>query len=435
MYAGFDYGTSHCSIGVAAGGAVRLLPLEDAETQIPSTLFATRPDEFLDEPSPVLDLSDRSRLRFGRAALAAYLADPDGGYFVKSPKSFLGAPGLNVDVTERFIAVVAAMMENVRRRAEVWLDAPVEQVVIGRPINFQGAHGERENHQALSMLVAAARESGFDQVTFLYEPVAAALEYESRLSREARILVVDVGGGTTDCSLVRVGPERRARLERDTDVLGHAGERLGGNDYDQMLALKTVMPEFGFGDLLSSGLPIPNTYFVDAVTTNDVNAQQRFYSAATRAELSRFVREARHPARIARLRTLHLGRHTHRLLRAAEETKIVLTEAERAATNLGFIEQGLTTAASRRELALASERLLDHLSGLLDETVRAAGTEPELVYLTGGMSKSAIVRSHLRHVLPGLELVDSDHFASVTQGLTLWARRVFGDSRFRDDHR
>lgn len=427
MHAGFDYGTSHCSIGVPVGDGVRLLPVENDETQIPSTLFVDRPDEGRDHAPAVLDLGDRGRLRFGRAALAAYLADPDGGYFVKSPKSFLGAPGLNVEVTERFIGVVAAMMGNVKQRAEQCLRAPIEQVVIGRPINFQGAKGERENHQALGMLVAAARECGFEHVTFLYEPVAAALEFEARLTREMRILVVDVGGGTTDCSLVRVGPERRSRRDREADVLGHAGERLGGNDYDQMLALKTIMPTLGFGDLLGSGLPIPNTYFVDAVTTNDVNAQQRFYSEESRGELARFAREAQHPERIARLGVLQRGRHTHRLLGAAEAAKIDLTDAEHATSDLGFIEQGLTARASRRDLELASERLLDHLSSLLAETARAAGSGAELVYLTGGMSKSTVVRRHLEGELPNLELVDSDHFGSVTQGLTLWAGRMFGE--------
>jgi hypothetical chaperone protein len=426
MFAGFDYGTSHCSIGVWTGEAVRLLPLEGVETQIPSTLFAARGTDEQDGVRARIELGDPTRLRFGHAAFAAYLAEPDDGYFVKSPKSFLGAPGLNVEVTERFISVVAAMMRNVKDNAEAHLEQPIEQVVIGRPINFQGADGDAENHQAITMLVAAARECGFDQVRFLYEPMAAALEYESRLDREMCILVVDVGGGTTDCSFVRVGPERKLRKERDADILGHAGERLGGNDYDQMLALKTVMPSLGFHDLLRSELPIPNTFFVDAVSTNDINAQQRFYSAHAGEELRRFVREAQHPERIARLNTVHESRLSYRLLQASEETKIALTDHRSASTDLGFVQQGLTAAATRDQFREASERLLDHLAGLVKETAQAAGRAPDIVYLTGGMSRAEIVRAHLRKLLPGIEMVDSDHLASVTQGLTVWARTVFG---------
>jgi hypothetical chaperone protein len=97
-----------------------------------------------------------------------------------------------------------------------------------------------------------------------------------------------------------------------------------------------------------------------------------------------------------------------------------------ASTELGFVEQGLTAPATRDELRVASERLLTHLAGLVDETVQAAGKTPDILYLTGGMSRSKIVREHLRTLLPGIEMVDSDHLASVTQGLTVWAQRLFG---------
>jgi hypothetical chaperone protein len=429
VFAGFDYGTSHCSIGVIDQAGVRLLPLEGGDTQIPSTLFAIRPDDDGHSERRVLDLADRAQLRFGYDAVHLHHTDPDAGLFVKSPKSFLGAPGLSVDVTERFIGVVGAMMENVKRRAEADLDTSIEQVVIGRPINFQGAGGEQENHQALTMLISGAREAGFDQVTFLYEPMAAAMDYEATLTRETLVLVVDVGGGTTDCSMVRVGPDRRRGQDRDDDVLGHAGERLGGNDYDQALALACLMPSFGFHDDLRSGLPIPNTYFVDAAATNDVNAQQRFYADASGDELRRFVREGQDPARIRRLLRVHERRLSHRLLRVAEESKICLSQETRVPVDLGFVEGDLAAGATRIEFQRASKRLLDHLAGLIGETLASAGTVPEVVYLTGGMSRSEIVRAHLREVLPGVEMIDSDHLASVTQGLTLWAERTFGGVR------
>ena len=283
MFAGFDYGTSNCSIGLLHDGQVRLAPFEDGDSLIPSTLYAPRPQLQLERSIADirgLDVTTRSfdELRFGRAALAAYLEAPSAGYFVKSPKSFLGAKGLSDEIKARFVGVVTAMMANVKRHADAASPEPIRQVVIGRPINFQGAGGEEENRNALEMLVEAAHEAGFEEVAFLYEPMAAAMEYEARLDHEECVLVLDIGGGTTDCSFVRVGPKRRASIERDADILGHAGERIGGNDYDQLLALRALMRLLGYDDDLVSGLPIPNTYFVDAVSTNDVNAQQRFYS-------------------------------------------------------------------------------------------------------------------------------------------------------------
>lgn len=431
MFAGFDYGTSNCSIGLVRDGVVRLVPLEDGDTLIPSTLYAPRPDLELTHVSADirgLDVKTRSfdELRFGRAALAAYLEQPAAGYFVQSPKSFLGAKGLSDEIKARFVGVVAAMMANVKRHADHAAGTAVDEVVIGRPVNFQGTGGDEENHHAMTMLTDAARDAGFRHIEFLYEPMAAAMEYEARLDREQRVLVLDIGGGTTDCSFVRVGPRRRSAKVRDADILGHSGERVGGNDYDQLLALRCVMAVLGFGDELTSGLPIPNTYFVDAVSTNDVNAQQRFYSKRTRKRLDQFVLEGRSPERIARLREVQTQRLSHRLVRSAERAKILLSDAEATAIDLSYLEQGLSAAADRRQFASACERLLTHLNGLVTEAVTSAGARPDVIYLTGGMARATIVRNYLTGAFPGAHFVDSDHFASVTEGLTLWAQRLFG---------
>jgi hypothetical chaperone protein len=430
VFAGFDYGTSNCSIGLIRDGRVRLVPLEEGDTLIPSTLYAPRPDLQLTHVTADirgLDVTTRSfdELRFGRAALAAYLERPAAGYFVQSPKSFLGAKGLSDEIKARFVGVVAAMMANVKRHADAAAGEPVNAVVIGRPINFQGAGGSEQNRDAVAMLIAAARDAGFEQIEFLYEPMAAAMEYEARLDREQLVLVLDIGGGTTDCSFVRVGPRRRNAKVRDTDILGHAGERIGGNDYDQLLALRSIMAQLGFGDGLISGLPIPNTYFVDAVSTNDVNAQQRFYSPSTRERLTRFVAEARAPERIARLREVQAQRLSHRLVRSAERAKVALSDTDTAVVDLDYLEQGLRATADQTQFAIACERLLTHLHGLVSGAVTSAAVQPDVIYLTGGMARAAIVRSYLKSEFPQARFVDSDHFASVTEGLTLWAQRVF----------
>ena len=431
MFAGFDYGTSNCSIGLVREGGVRLVLLEDGDPFIPSTLYAPRPALLLDRTMADirgLDVTTRAvdELRFGRAALAAYLEAPSAGYFVKSPKSFLGAKGLSDEIKARFVGVVAAMMANVKRHADAAAGEAISHVVIGRPINFQGAGGEEENRNALAMLIEAAHDAGFQDVAFLFEPMAAAMEYEARLDHEECVLVLDIGGGTTDCSFVRVGPDRRATIERDADILGHAGERIGGNDYDQLLALRAIMVLLGFGDELVSGLPIPNTYFVDAVSTNDVNAQQRFFSRRTLGRLDRLLFEARSPERLARLKSVQTGRLTYRIVRSAEVAKVALSDEQNTAIDLDYLEQGLLGATDRLEFAQACERLLVHLQGLVGEAVTAAGRQPDVIYLTGGMARAPIVRSYLDREYPLAKFVDSDHFASVTEGLTLWAQRLFG---------
>ena len=429
MFAGFDYGTSNCSIGVLGANGPVLCALEGDRPRISSTLYA---------PSVQLGLTRRAdgqldpaaagfrALKFGAEALSAYLADPTEGYYVKSPKSFLGASGLNDEVKDRFVQIVASMMVNIRARAEAAADVEIDQVVIGRPVNFQGIDGAEANRQALAMLGDAAKLAGFKDLAFQYEPMAAALEFEGRQTAETRVLVVDIGGGTTDCSFVLVGPDRTGRADRSDDILGHAGERLGGNDYDQTLTLKQVAPLLGFGDHLKTGLPIPNTYFVDAVSINDVNAQQRYYSPTTYERLQFFARESTAAERAQRLLRLREGRYTYRLLRDVELGKIRLSESATTEVRLDYLDDELCAELDRRTFMRAAERLLGHLTDLIRRTVRAAQTEPDVIYLTGGMAGSAIIRDHLASLYADVPQVDSDHFASVTEGLTLWAGRLYG---------
>ena len=298
-------------------------------------------------------------------------------------------------------------------------------MVIGRPINFQGMDSTESNQQAMIMLAQDAREAGFEEVRFQYEPLAAALEFEADLEVDQTILVVDIGGGTTDCSFVKVGPSYRENRDRTQDVIGYAGERIGGNDYDQLLALCSLMPYFGFGTHLTSGRPLPNHVFVDTVSINDVNAQQRFYAPLFARRLKDYIRDGDAPTKIARLAKLRENRLTYRLARSAELAKIALSERSEVCVDLGYVEAGLEAQLCEADYEAAVERLLDHLQGVVSEVLAQGNRAPDLVYLTGGMAKSPVVRTFLDRRFPDADYVDSDHFGSITEGLTIWASRVF----------
>ncbi|MEM1432698.1 MAG: molecular chaperone [Pseudomonadota bacterium] len=425
---GLDYGTSHCSAGIVLNGNARVLPLEDGRSLLPSVLWAPNVRFELD-----LDPAGRLRtegarfaaLAFGEAALARYLDAPGKGYYVKSPKSFLGAPGLPDEVRERFVRLVAAMLARVRVATEAAMQAPVTAAAIGRPVNFQGPAGSVENESAVAMLKAAATMAGLPEVEFLYEPLAAAFEYEARLNAEQRVLVIDVGGGTTDCSFVRVGPDRAEQSDRQDDVLGHSGERIGGNDYDQALALRLAVPRLGWQAERRRGLPVPNHYFIDAISINDVNAQARFYASATRERLHELAAEVQGTRDLERLISLQENRGSYQLIRQFELAKIALSTSDPVPCALEFLEARLRLDVTRADLRLASERLLEHLHDTVRDALVQGGSKPDVVYLTGGMAQSPVVRAHLERLLGTLPVLDSDHFASVTEGLSLHAARCF----------
>jgi hypothetical chaperone protein len=112
-------------------------------------------------------------------------------------------------------------------------------------------------------------------------------------------------------------------------------------------------------------------------------------------------------------------------VRSAELAKIALSDAHETGIDLDYLERDLAGATDRRVFAHACERLLVHLEGLVTESVAAAGREPDVIYLTGGMARATIVRNYLERKFPDARFVDSDHFASVTQGLALWSERLF----------
>ncbi len=449
MFIGFDYGTANCSVAIMKDGVPALLPLEQGSTLLPSMLCAPTRDAvsewlFRHHQVPTPEADNQAILRralafnreedievtpnsvqFGLASLAQYMADPEDVWFVKSPKSFLGANGLKPQQVAFFEDLVCAMMLHIRQKAEQNLNQSITQAVIGRPINFQGLGGDEANRQAQGILARAASRAGFKDVEFQFEPVAAGLEFEATLKHETRVLVVDIGGGTTDCSMLLMGPEWHDKSDRSASLLGHSGCRVGGNDLDIMLAFKELMPLLGLGGATEKGTALPALPWWNAVAINDVPAQSDFYANASKKLLLDLIRDAREPEKVKRLLKVWQQRLGYRLVRAAEESKIALSEQANVTTQLAFIEQSLETAISVQGLEAAIAQPLERIQEQVKMALDASGTRPDVIYLTGGSARSPVLRQALQQQLPDIPLASGDDFGSVTAGLARWAQVMF----------
>ncbi|WP_455916106.1 molecular chaperone [Pantoea agglomerans] len=449
MFIGFDYGTANCSVAIMKDGVPALLPLEQGSTLLPSMLCAPTRDAvsewlFRHHQVPTPEADNQAILRralafnreedievtpnsvqFGLASLAQYMADPEDVWFVKSPKSFLGANGLKPQQVAFFEDLVCAMMLHIRQKAEQNLNQSITQAVIGRPINFQGLGGDEANRQAQGILARAANRAGFKDVEFQFEPVAAGLEFEATLKQETRVLVVDIGGGTTDCSMLLMGPEWHDKSDRSASLLGHSGCRVGGNDLDIMLAFKELMPLLGLGGATEKGTALPALPWWNAVAINDVPAQSDFYATASKKLLLDLIRDAREPEKVKRLLKVWQQRLGYRLVRAAEESKIALSEQANVTTQLAFIEHSLETAISVQGLEAAIAQPLERIQEQVKMALDASGTRPDVIYLTGGSARSPVLRQALQQQLPDIPLASGDDFGSVTAGLARWAQVMF----------
>ncbi|MCE9887518.1 molecular chaperone [Kluyvera intermedia] len=449
MFIGFDYGTANCSIAVMQDGAPRMLMMENGSTLLPSMLSApTRESvsEWLyrhhqvpasgDETQALLrrainynrdediDVLSNS-VQFGLASLKQYITDPEEVYFVKSPKSFLGANGLKPQQVAVFEDLVCSMMLHIRQQAQSQLQDRLDQAVIGRPINFQGLGGDEANAQAVGILERAAKRAGFREVVFQYEPVAAGLDFEATLRDEKRVLVVDIGGGTTDCSVLLMGPQWRTRHDREQSLLGHSGCRVGGNDLDIALAFKSLMPLLGMGGETEKGIALPILPWWNAVAINDVPAQTDFYSAANGRLLRDLARDARDAEKVSLLYKVWQQRLSYRLVRSAEESKIALSENAQINTALPFISDALATAISQDGLEAALNQPLTRILEQVQLALENSSEKPDVIYLTGGSARSPLIKKALAEQLPGIPIAGGDDFGSVTAGLARWAQVVF----------
>ncbi|AWN38005.1 Hsp70 family protein [Methylobacterium radiodurans] len=408
---GLDFGTSNTTLGRSAAGRPELVPLEGRHLTVPSAIF------FAPGRPPII----------GRAATEAYVEGVPGR-LMRSLKSVLGS-GLVEETTPlgrerlRFRDVIARYLAAVKARAEEAAGTGFDAVVHGRPVHFVDGDPEGDR-RAEATLREIAESIGFRSVSFQYEPIAAALDYEQGVRAEEIALIADIGGGTSDFSIVRLSPERHARAERADDILANDGVRIGGTDFDRMLSLGTVMPLLGLGSPMKRGdLAVPNAYFHDLATWSSIN---RLYNPKTLREIEETRRDAARPDLIDRLYNVVEAERGHGLAIAVEGAKIGASDRGTASLDLGFVERGLRAAVDQESLGAQTGSLAERIGGRVGRCLAQAGIGAERIdalFLTGGSTGLPHVRAALTACVPGARVVDGDTFGSVGVGLTIEAAR------------
>jgi hypothetical chaperone protein len=318
--------------------------------------------------------------------------------------------------------VVEMFVRHLKQKAEAFAGQEITAVVHGRPVRFDD--DDRADARAQEVLEAVARQAGFRDITFVYEPIAAVRHYEQTARNEELVLVADIGGGTSDFSIVRVGPRRRDRADRGHDVLATAGVRVGGTDFDTALSRTAVMPLLGLGTrLIEKNLLMPNAPYSEVATWATINFA---YTYKNERELAELVSLASEPEKVNRLLNVVRRRLGHRLAFAVEDAKIALSAEECAAVPLTFLEAGLAVTATRVDFDRAIEAMMDRLYQRASDCIAAAGLNPtaiDTIFLTGGSSRVPAVRGAIGRAAPAARLADgSDNLLSVPLGLTQMAR-------------
>ena len=428
MYAGLDFGTSNSALGIWEDNQPKLLTLDNGSRFISSTVYIGKSQQFMQlrpqDQTLAHAMSGDGEKIFGNDAITKFLESPEDGFFVKSPKSFLGAR-LKPQQLLTYEKIVRLMMSNIKRLGEAQTAQPIESIVIGKPVKFHGTQGEQGNQQAVQVLTSAATDAGFKRIEFQFEPIAAALDYERSLNENLTALIVDIGGGTTDCSMIKVGPAYRELSDRNESILGYSGDRIGGLDLDIKLAFRQLAPLFGKDELLKTGLPTPANIFWNAVCINNVDAQTTFYSAVNGREIHKLLRDARPDTVLDRLLHIYESMLSYHISQSAEGAKIALSSTEVTSVDMAYLEAGLRTDINREQLQTAISNELNKFISLMKEVEQQAQVAPDVIYVTGGTARSPIVDAYIRAAYPAARIVFGDLFGSVASGLTTWAHRIF----------
>jgi hypothetical chaperone protein len=417
---GIDFGTTNSSIAVVGeDGTPRLAAFslgDEVSNTFRSILFFQRAQE----GNRVLGFA-------GPRAIERYLEADEQGRLIQSIKSFLAARDFSsteiFGKSYRLEGLIEIVLRGLRASATDQFGELPHRLVVGRPVQFANASGPEDEELALARLQAAFRNAGFGEVVFEYEPVAAAYEYRRQLDREQLILIGDFGGGTSDFSLLRVGPPSGG--EDSTEILGTAGVPLAGDAFDGKIVRHAVAPALGMGtqyrSIFNRVLRVPVWIYSHLQRWHHLSFLR---SPRTMQLLFDLRREALEPARFDAL--IHLVQNDlgFDLYQAIERTKVELSGQDSSFLRFRHFPVEIEAEVVRKEFEEWIAEEIEGIGNCVDRLLEDASvrfSEVDCVFLTGGSSFVPAVRGLFTARFGAGRIRSGGEMTSVASGLALRA--------------
>jgi hypothetical chaperone protein len=429
---GIDFGTTNSSVAIVTDGNLQLL-------RFPSFTGMTesyRSVLYLEQ----IKHAGRIQLKSftGPHAIEHYLHAESPGRLIQSLKSYL--PSRSLTGTEVFgrrytlEELIARILTDLRLAVEAHTGRPVRHATVGRPVRFVSAETPEDDAFAVGRLEAAFRLAGFDSVAFQFEPIGAAFAYESTLQRDELILIGDFGGGTSDFSLLHVGPGVRARGRIPNDLLGNAGLGLAGDAFDARIVRRLVSPALGSDSLERTfahapDRPAPIIPAVPAWIYANLERWHYLSFLKTRnvTELLKAARaRAQEPEKVAALIQLIDEDLGYQLHQSVQRLKAELSHAETAEFRFRDGTLNILVPVTRSDFEAWIAEDLAAIESTVDALLTTTGVAPQAVdrvFLTGGTSFVPAVRRIFNQRFTAQRVVTGNEFTSVATGLALSAAR------------
>jgi hypothetical chaperone protein len=405
MRCGIDFGTSNTTMAVVYQNSSTLVPLENQSLTIPTAVFFPE-----DKALPIL---------FGRAGVNAYL-DGVPGRLMRSLKRILGTGLMEQSTSLRgqrwtFPQIVGQFLSHIKKTAEEHLQSELTEVTLGRPVHFQDGD-DAADKKAQQQLHDIAANLGFQNIAFQFEPIAAALSHERNVAGEKLALVVDIGGGTSDFSVIRLSRDYKKGRDRAQDILANTGVRVGGNDADKAINLDAAMPLLGLGSFYGDkNLEMPARIYHELSEWSKINW---CYTPQNINMVRELIRTAQEPERVMRLEDVLAHHDGHRILNLSEEIKIDLSESDAAEE----VWDGMTVSMTQDRMNGLTGKVFDPVRVVMLDTLAQAGVRPDdiaIIVLTGGSTALPVFQKWVAEIFPKAEISQENRLGSVGLGLVL----------------
>ncbi|MCS5712195.1 Hsp70 family protein [Candidatus Berkiella aquae] len=413
---GLDFGTSNSTLATSHHSQTTLATLDGKSPILKSAIFFD---------------SEVKEHFIGQCGIDRYL-EGGKGRLMLSLKSILGSPLLNekIAVCGKWLTyrdIIGLVIKYIKDTAQEQLNTELTQVVCGRPVRYHDTDDARDK-LAQDTMELIMKEQGFKEVSFQFEPIAAALDYESTINHEQLALIIDLGGGTSDFTIIKLNNKTQS-IHRKSDILANCGIHIGGTNFDKDLSLHTIMPLLGKGSSIlgmnGAKLEMPVSLYYDLTSWHLLN---NLYDIKNINNVKDLYLASEQKWLIKRVINVLQKRLGHYLLQAAENSKIKLSTTLNDVIDMAKVEHDLQVLISREHFESYCHNLINDLQDTIQKTLTTAGinaNQIDSVFLTGGTTQIPSVHRMIEAIFPNSTFVTGDIYGSVGKGLAITAAQLW----------
>lgn len=407
---GIDFGTTNSALSIFDEEKKELI----STITVPSILY------FQQEPSA----SEPISYFVGEEAIQAYIKDGMKGRFMKSVKrilprsSFIETRVFN----KKFNAsdLVTLILKELKTKADKITGVNCRKAIIGRPVFFDDESSAKDA-LAQKRLNKAAESAGFEEIRFQFEPIGAAFAYEQTITKKEKVLVADLGGGTTDFTYLLLDPEKVGSKDRRKDIIATGGIYIGGDSFDSAFMWDRGTPYFGKETTYEGGpgkiLTVPVSLFANICSWEQMNF---FNGLKIRNDLQTYYHYSKQDPKFKNLITLIDNNLGYSVFQSIEKTKVALSHLPKTQFSYSNMDIEIEETISVEQYDGIIQKDLKKINRYLDEFLSKNGIEPtdiDSLFLTGGTSLVGAIQELFKARFPGVAIHSGDNFISVAKGL------------------